>query len=95
MPLKGNAAHHETCHYFKRKVEDRRFRPASRVESRGHANAVVVGEAESESEWQTNDQAEPAIIGSEQAQDGWESNMQAEPAVVDSEVADIAWVKQE
>lgn len=28
VPLKGNAAHHASCHYAKRKVEDRRFRPA-------------------------------------------------------------------
>lgn len=28
VPLKGNKAHQPTCHYAKRKVEDRRFRPA-------------------------------------------------------------------
>lgn len=35
MPLKGNAAHQEKCHYFKRKVEDRRFRPVSSVQESG------------------------------------------------------------
>lgn len=30
VPLRGNAAHHETCHYYKRKVEDRRFRCAGK-----------------------------------------------------------------